>query len=279
MVVKMLSVEGPDFLKLLRKADEIVSVLEKNNWDFSKAPEIYSRKAAGDVFAKTIVHIFDGSQITRIGSLITGGVGEAFNLLGPIPPNSIFKVTDSSNAIRSIERQIGSGGLNEYEAFRAFKNIQEVEYFNYNIFTNLSDMLRWFILYESGSFPSALEHMKRLFASGHVIQNNVYRPAVPSFDRKNPAIMKVENLYLSFPSKVMEWMDKPLYGGLSTETIHKEYLLTTTPTKVSHPYLPMEREGRVELAGREYHLKEFGGITPKEGVRNKDIPSEGQSYL
>ena len=73
--------------------------------------------------------------------------------------------------------------------------------------------------------------------------------------KKTPAVMASVGLNLSFPTRVVEWMDKPLYGGLVKETIHVESLLTPKQSKVSHPYLPLVGEGKVKLDGAVYYVK------------------------
>ena len=84
-------------------------------------------------------------------------------------------------------------------------------------------------------------------------------------------------LHLQFPSRVVEWMDKPLYGGLAKDTLHVETLLTLKPSRVSHPYLPLTGEAKIRLNGTAYYLKRFSGKTPKEGLRGPGVPEEGKS--
>jgi hypothetical protein len=81
-------------------------------------------------------------------------------------------------------------------------------------------------------------------------------------------------LTYSFRSSAVEWMDKPLYGGLAKETHHIEYLLTPEPSRISHPYLPLEGEGTIEYGHRRYYLRRFVGVTPKDGLRGPDVPAE-----
>ena len=45
-------------------------------------------------------------------------------------------------------------------------------------------MVFWLLLHDAGCFPSTLETMVRRFAEGKVVQNNMYGPARPSFDRE-----------------------------------------------------------------------------------------------
>ncbi len=72
-------------------------------------------------------------------------------------------------------------------------------------------------------------------------------------------------------------MDKPLYGGLAKETIHVETLLTLKASKVSHPYLPLTAESKIELDGTSYFLKRFAGVTPKEATRGPGVLEEGRT--
>ena len=73
---------------------------------------------------------------------------------------------------------------------------------------------------------------------------------------------------------VVEWMEKPLYGGLEENTFHVEYLLTPARSAASHPYLPIVDEGRLEFAGVRWHVRKFVGLTPKEGLRGPHVPPE-----
>ena len=52
-------------------------------------------------------------------------------------------------------------------------------------------------------------------------------------------------------------MEQPLYGGLAKETMQAEYLLTTTKSKVSHPYLPPIKEGKVRWQGKSWFFRYF----------------------
>jgi hypothetical protein len=271
-----LSVEGPQFAQKVREAEEIVHKLEANRWDFNAAPDAFAKRGGADVVAKEIAVIFDGVTLTRVGRLVMGGVGRLFNLMGPIHPMSTFKTTDS-RLLDAINRQIGSNGLLDFPEFSKWGTPQEVEFFNLTNFYQLRDLVFWSVLHGSGCSPSTLEHMVRHFASGMVVQNVMYAPSVPSSDPEKPALMAATCLSLSFPTTVVEWMDKPLFGGLVSETIHIEHLLTPEPTSVSHPYLPLAEEGVVEYQHRRYFLRRFAGVTPKNGVRGPDVPLEGQT--
>lgn len=265
---------GRDYIDLLRRTQLVLNRLERNNFNFSKAKQIYARQASADVLAKEIVHIFDGKQITRVGRLITIGVGDAFNLMGPIPANSEFRVTGDMTLVNNLQKQFKDEGLANMPAVKAYGEPQKVEFFNYGFFFDLRELLQWFLLHNAGCFPSTLEHMKRLFAAGNVIQNNLYEPPKPSHDMTRPAIMQIDGLTISFPATAMEWMDKPLYGGLAKETHHIEYLLTPTKTNISHPYLPFDGEQEVVIDGKKYFAKRYKGSSPKDGIRNDKVPPE-----
>jgi hypothetical protein len=276
MAVRRPSVEGPDFAVLVRQAEEKVRMLENSNWDFASVPEIFARDSAADVVAKEVVHIFDGKRMSRFGGLVMGGVGSHFNLMGPIPPNSELRVT-SSDILHRVNHQLGSKGLEDVEEYRALGDIQEVEFYNYQMFYTLRDLMFWLLLHDAGSFPSSLEIVVRHMAAGNIVQNDMYAPARPPAKGKSATLMSAGALSVSFPSTVVEWMDKPIYGGFAKETIHMESLLTFDRSDVSHPYLPLIDEGKVRLGHHEYHVRRFSGVTPKDGVRGPGIPAENAS--
>lgn len=275
MVARRPSVEGIEVINIIRQARETVSQLKASNWNFEKFPQVFAKNPAADVLAKEIVHIHDGRTMTRIGRLYMGGAGATFNLMGPIPSDSQFKVAPPT-ALEVVNRQTRTKGLQDIKEFRALGKAQPVEFFNYSLFYGMEDLVFWALVHDAGVFPSGLEHMARHFAAGNLIQNSLYSPSQPSRSKKNPAVMFSVGLNLKFPSRVVEWMDKPLYGGLVKETIHVESLLTLKPSKVSHPYLPLASEAKVKLDGTSYYLKRFSGITPKEGLRGPGVPEEGK---
>lgn len=268
-----ISVEGPDFVELVARAEDIVRTLERNDWDFNTAPEAFARRTAADVFAKEILIVFDGKRLTRLGRLVMAGTGDLFNLMGPIHPQSTFKTGDD-RLLAAIHEQTGTRGLDEFPEFCEVGKPQRVEFFNHTNFFQLRDLVFWSVLHGSGCSPSTLEHMARHFASGMVIQNVMYRPQIPSRVAGQVAYMAAACLSVSFPASEVEWMDKPLFGGLFKETIHTEYLLTPEKTDLAHPYLPFVDEGVVEYQDRAYHLRMFAGITPKNGVRGDGIGPE-----
>jgi hypothetical protein len=273
MTLRRPSVEGPDFFKLVRQTNETVLRLEQNSWDFKSVPEIFAKDAAADVYAKEIVHIHDGETMSRYGRLVMGGVGTEFNLMGPIPPNAELRVSHS-DVLETVNRQLKSKGLEDIPEFRKLGKLQNVEFYNYEFFYTLRDLVFWLVLHDAGSFPSSLEVMVRHMAAGNVVQSNRYSPHKPSKNRLKPALMSVTGLTVQFPSPVIEWMDKPIFGGLAKDTIHVETLLTLKPTDVSHPYLPLQREGKLRLRDRKFYYRRFVGITPKDGLRGPNISPE-----
>jgi hypothetical protein len=273
------SVEGPDFIEKVARADEIIARLEGGGWDFEKAREVFARDARADVLGKEILNFYDGRHITRYGKLILGGIGRAFNLIGHFPATATFRVNAHGVAsiVAEVKAALGSDGLTEVPRYKELGRPQKIEFFNYSIFYTLEELIRFFILNNSGCFPSTLEHLKRLLAAGNIVQGSQYVPAVPSFDLSRPAVMEVECLEMSFPSRTMEWMERPLYGGLDPVTVHKEYLLTPERTELAHPFLQLERTGKVALNGRTWYMREFGGLVHKEGIRDASVPEEGTS--
>jgi hypothetical protein len=273
------SVEGPEFIEKVARADEIIGRLQSGGWDFEKAREVFARDARADVLGKEILNFYDGRQISRYGKLILGGVGRSFNLIGHFPSTATFRVNGHgvTDLVKEVKAALGSDGLTEVPRYRELGRPQKIEFFNYSIFYTLEELIRFFILNNSGCFPSTLEHLKRLFAAGNIIQGSQYAPAIPSFDLGRPAMMEVECLEMSFPSRTMEWMERPLYGGLDQVTVHKEYLLTPERTELAHPFLELERTGKVNVNGRTWYAREFGGLVHKEGIRDSSGPEEGAS--
>ena len=275
MLVARPSVEGIEFINIIRQARETVTRLKESNWNFRKFPEVYAKDPAADVLAKEIVHVFDGRSMTRIGRLYMGGVGKAFNLMGPIHSDAVFRV-EPADILIEVNRQLKSRGLADLKEFRALGPAQPVDFFNYSLFYGMEDLVFWALVHDAGVYPSGLEHMAKHFAAGNLVQNSLYAPDKPSRNKKKPAVMVSVGLHLQFPSRVVEWMDKPLYGGLAKETIHVETLLTLKPSKVSHPYLPLTGESKVKIRGTGYYLRRFAGVTPKEGTRGPGVPEEGR---
>ena len=276
MRVQRASVEGIDSIRIIREARATVQALKENNWNFARSPQVFARDPFADVVAKEIVHIFDGRSMTRVGRLYMMGTGTHFNLMGPIHPDAVFKV-GSDAAITEVNHQLKSRGLRDMAEFRALGKAEPVEFYNYSLFYDMSDLVFWSLVHDAGVFPSGLEHMARHFAAGNLVQNSLYAPAKASRSKKAPSFMASGCLNLSFPTRVVEWMDKPLYGGAAPETMHVETLLTLKASKVSHPYLEPTHEGKVVLQGTTYYLKRFAGITPKEGTRGPGVAAEGKA--
>ncbi|HEX3128141.1 MAG TPA: hypothetical protein VH394_12495 [Thermoanaerobaculia bacterium] len=277
MAVTGSSVEGPEFRTLLQRAEASVARIEAANWDFALVPELFSPDAAADVLAKQMVHVFDGKTVTRFGRLVMGGVGPRFNLMGPIFSHAKFRVSKTT-IIDEVEDQLGTKGLADFPEFRALGKPQKVEFYNYTLLYNIREFARWFLLNGSGCFPSSLEFIVRFFAAGNIIQSNMYEPAVPSKNKKRPAIMESELLTVTYSAREFEWMDTPLFGGLNPNTILLEYVATPKPSKISHPYLKFDGEHAVKLGGKPYYIRRFSGIAPKNGVRHGSVPQEGQDF-
>ena len=273
MALRRPSVEGPEFAGLVRQTNDVLARLEANRFDFATVPELFAKDAAADVIAKEIVHVHDGKTMTRYGRLIMGGVGSHFNLMGPIPPNARLQITPTT-ILSDVNRQLKSKGLSDLPEYRKLGNVEEIEFFNYEIFYTLRDLAFWLVLHDAGSFPSSLEVMVRHIAAGNIVQSNQYSPRKPSRNRKQPAMMAAGCLSVSFPTSVVEWMDKPIFGGLAPDTIHVETLLTSKKSGVSHPYLPLQREGKLTLKGKSYYYRRFVGVTPKDGLRGPNIKAE-----
>jgi hypothetical protein len=271
MALTGLSVDGPSFAERVRDAHAVVRRLEENNWDFKAAPEAFAPRADADVVAKEIAVLFDGHYLTRIGRLVMGGIGTEFNLMGPIPARSELRVTDS-RVLDTIQTQLGTRGLREFDAMAALDAPQKVDFYNYTMFYRTEDLVFWSVLNGAGCFPSTLEHMARRIDGGDILQNVVYRPSRVA--KEGPVMMEAACLMVGFPTETVEWMDRPLYGGFAKETMHIEYLLTPERTDVSHPYLPLVNEGVIDLDGRRLHIRHFEGTSPKDGLRGLDVPFE-----
>lgn len=274
MAVTRPFVEGPTFARLVREAETLVRELADSDWSFDSVPQVYARDSRADVLSKELVHIFDGQRVTRVGRLVIGGVGEYFNLMGPIPADSTIKITDGL-LLEAVNRQLGCSGLEDHPDYPGLGCVQEVEFFNYGTFHTLGELVLWLLVHETGCYPSTLQHVAREFQRGRVVQNYMYRANAPAPERGMPIIMQAQCMTYSFPSTTMEWMDKPLYGGLARETMHVETLLTPEPTDIAHPHLELVSEGRVEYGHQQYFARRFMGTTPKDGVRGPGVPEEG----
>jgi hypothetical protein len=269
---------GEDIVTLresIAQAEEVVRTLEANNWDFAAAPEAFARRAQCDVMAKEVAIFFDGREETMIGKLVMAGAGTHFNLMGGNHVDSEF-MSKPNTVLEDINKELGTFGLREFSTFAELAPPQRIYFYNRTKFFQLRDMVFWLVLHGAGCFPSSLEVMKRHFTAGKAIHNNLYRPPRASLDPDNPAIMTSEgsDLFLSFPTDVIQFMEPSVHGGLVKETMHIEYLLTLEPTKVSHPQLPLADEGVIHIGGQRWHLRKFSGVSPKQGVRGPDVPPE-----
>jgi len=271
---EFLSVEGPQFVRAVEAANVVTRRLEANNWDFDGVPDVLARGADCDVAAKEIVNIFDGRTQTRHGRLVMRGVGARFNLMSHEPPTANY-LGPRSEIFDLVNRQIGSRGLEDYEAFRSFGRLQRVDLVNPTLFYQARDVVFWNTLHRTGLFPTGLEDVNKQFIAGNVIRNLVFVPSVAA-RRSEPVAMEAFAT-VSFPTPVLEWMQRPLYGGISPDTIHIETLLTIEPHDLSHPYLPLVAEGQVMLDGRTYAMRRFAGVAPKDATRGPGVPEEGVS--
>lgn len=267
------SVEGPDFAAKVKEARILTERLEKSNWDFDLVPQIYAKNSRADVLAKELVFVHDGFEQSIYGRLVTGGFGERFNLMGPIQSNAVFKIAPT-DIFEVIKEGSKTKGLDDIKAFRQLPKPQRVELYNYTNFYSLRDLVFWHLLYGAGGYPSTLVHMARNFPLGKIVQNSMYMPAKPVRSGDKPAIMTFDRLVLSFPTKQVEWMEQPLYGGLVKDTMQAEYLLTKSESKLSHPYLEVIKEGKVRWNGASWYYKYFVGTTPKDGVTGPGMGPE-----
>ena len=283
MALNRPAVSGPQYAKIVEEASAKVDRLVASNWDFDSVPEIFARKQHADVLGKEAIHLHDGRTMTRIGRLVLGGVGSHFNLMGSIPADATFKVATeyTSHALEAINQQVGHKGLYDVPQYRQIEAMldeaEQVEFSNYGMFSRAQDLILWLLVHDAGCFPSTLETIIRRFAMGNVVQNNMYFTKHPSKNPKKPAIMRSPGLLVQFPSKVVEWMEMPIYGGLVDSTVKVEHLLTITPTDISHPYLPLVLESKVRLVNQDYYLRTYSGLTPKEAPRGRGVPEEAPS--
>lgn len=266
-------VQGPEYVARTREATALVQKLVENRWNFDSVPAVYARNSQADVLSKELVHIFDGRRVTRVGRLVIGGVGEYFNLMGPIPSDSQIRITDS-RLLKAVNAQLGGSGIQDHPDYKNLRNVQEVDFFNYGMFHTLEELVHWLLVHETGCFPSTLQHVVREFARGRMVQNYMYRANLRGKRPEAPVIMQARCMSYSFPSTVMEWMDRPLFGGLAKETMHVETLLTLSPSDASHPHLELTGEGKVEFGHQLFYARQFMGTTGKDGTRGPGVPEE-----
>jgi hypothetical protein len=277
-----LRAEGPEFLAQVDRTNELVARLEAAGWDFEAVPEIFARaSAACDVAAKEIVTIFDGEQQTRWGRLIIKGAGARFNLMSHESPLARY-VGARPPVFGEVNRQVGSNGLHDFAEFAEMYPPQEVRFYNPTVFLQLRDVVFWNALNGFQLFPSGFEDVRRVFTNGNVIRNLLFRPSAPSRtaweieegEERRPIFMEGFS-GVQFPTGVVEWMPKPLYGGMSKEALHIETLLTRDETDLAHPYLELVAEGRVLLDDQTYFMRRFMGISQKDAMRGPGVPPEG----
>jgi hypothetical protein len=221
-----------------------------------------------------MVFIHDGHVQTRIGRLIMAGYGDGFHLMGAEAAGSEFKVV-SPHILDEINRQIGSKGLYDLPQFQRFERIQDIEFVNASMFYQVRDLIFYAALHGGGIHPVAFEYFMRHLAAGQIVHNVDFLPAVASRDPAQPAIMAGACLAVRAPTPVVEWMPKPIYGGVAEETMHIVNLLTTGPSNVSHPDLPLVYEGGVEIGYQRYYLRRFVGVSPKEGLPGSGVAPQG----
>jgi hypothetical protein len=277
-----LRAEGPEFLEQVKRTNEVVARLEDARWDFEAVPEIFARAtAACDVAAKEIVTVFDGVKQTRWGRLVIKGAGARFNLMSHESPLALY-VGARPPVFAHINRQVGSRGLHDFDEFAEMHPPQEVRFYNPSVFYQLRDVVFWNALNGFQLFPSGFEDVRRLFASGNVIRNLLFRPAAPSKtaweiqdDEEREPIFMEGFSGVQFSTGVVEWMPKPLYGGMSKQALHIETLLTTEETNLAHPYLDLVADGRVRLDDQTYFMRRFVGTSQKDAMRGPGVPPEG----
>ncbi len=274
MAVAAPSVEGPEFAEKVRRADEITRRLQESNWDFDAVPELFTRAATCDVVAKEIVTIHDGRAQTLLGRLVMNGIGEEFQLNSP---SSALNITlpGRPEVFKEINDQLGSRGLEDFEEFQGVKDIQQVVFYDFTNFYQARDLAFWSALYDCGLSPSGFEEFSRHLAAGKVVTSMRFRPSRPSLDSRPVYVQGFTGK--RFPTPVVEWIPKPLFGGIAPDTLHLETLLTLDPTDLAHPFLPLVAEGAVELDGRRYYMRRFAGTSAKAAVRGPGVGPEKAS--
>jgi hypothetical protein len=270
-----LSVEGPEFANRVREADQLTRRVQDANWDFEFAPQVFAVDSNCDVAAKEVINVYDGQVQTRLGRLVMKGSGTRFNLLSHESPLSVY-IGARREAFDDLNRQVGSAGLEDFAEFRELGPPQEVELYNPTLFYQMRDVVFWSVLNGFGLFPTGFEDVGKQLTSGNVIRNLLFTPSVAARGDSEPIYMQAYS-GLRFPTEALEWMPKPLYGGMSAETLHVDTLLTTEPSSLSHPFLPLVAEGRVRMGDRDYWMRRFAGTSPKDATRGPGIPPEGVS--
>jgi hypothetical protein len=277
-----LRAEGPEFVEQINRANEVVGRLEAAGWDFEAAPEIFARQSAAcDVAAKEIVSVFDGEEQTRWGRLIIKGAGARFNLMSHESPLARY-VGARPSVFALVNRQVGSKGLHDFKEFAEMQPAQEVEFYNPSFFYQARDVVFWNVLNGFQLFPSGFEDVRRVLTAGYGIRNLLFRPGAPTRsaweiaegEERKPIFMEGFS-GVQFPTGVVQWMPKPLYGGMSEHSLHIETLLTTEETDLTHPYLDLVAEGRLRIDDQTYFMRRFMGISQKDALRGPGVPPEG----
>jgi hypothetical protein len=277
-----LRAEGPEFLEQVRRSVGVATRLEQAGWDFEATPEIFARESAAcDVAAKEIVSVFDGEQQTRWGRLVIKGAGARFNLMSHESPLARY-VGGRPSVFAQVNRQVGSKGLHDFAEYAEMDPPQEVQFYNPSVFYQLRDVVFWNSLNGFQLFPSGFEDVRRVFAAGNVIRNLLFSPGAPTKtawelhdgEQRRPIFMEGFS-GVQFPTGVVEWMPKPLYGGMSKQALHIETLLTKDETDLAHPYLDLVAEGRVRIDDEGYFMRRFMGISQKDAMRGPGVPPEG----
>jgi hypothetical protein len=277
-----LRAEGPEFIEQVKRANKVAVRLEEAGWDFAQVPEIFARKSAAcDVAAKEIVTIFDGEQQTRWGRLVIKGAGSRFNLMSHESPLARY-VGARPSVFAQVNRQVGSKGLHDFEEFAEMDPPQAVRFYNPSVFYQPRDVVFWNALNGFQLFPSGFEDVRRVFAEGNVIRNLMFRPGSPTKtawdieeDEERQPIFMEGFSGVQFPTGVVEWMPKPLYGGMSKQALHVETLLTKDQTDLAHPYLDLVADGSVLIDDQSYFMRRFMGISQKDAMRGPGVPPEG----
>lgn len=266
----------------MTRANEAAVRLEEAGWDFEAVPEIFARSSAAcDVAAKEIVTIFDGKEQTRWGRLVIKGAGARFNLMSHESPLARY-VGARPSVFTQVNRQVGSKGLHDFDEFAEMDPPQAVQFYNPTVFYQPRDVVFWNALNGFRLFPSGFEDVRRVFTNGNVIRNLLFRPGasgktawdIPEGEEREPIFME-GFAGVQFPTGVVEWMPKPLYGGMSKEALHVETLLTTEETDLAHPYLDLVAKGLVRIDHTSYFMRRFMGISQKDAMRGPGVPPEG----
>jgi hypothetical protein len=277
-----LRAEGPEFVERINRTNDVVDRLEAAAWNFEAAPEIFARESAAcDIAAKEIVSVFDGEQQTRWGRLIIKGAGARFNLMSHESPLARYLGARPS-VFALVNRQVGSAGLHDFAEFAEMHPAQEVDFYNPAFFYQARDVVFWNVLNGFQLFPSGFEDVRRVLTLGYGIRNLLFSPGVATKsasetaegEERRPIFMEGFS-GVQFPTAVVQWMPKPLYGGMSKQALHIETLLTTDETDLTHPYLDLVADGRLRIDEQTYFMRRFMGVSQKDALRGPGVLPEG----